>query len=90
VEPVVRKLEKKDADICRAFKNVILQGKFEVQGAAQATVGSLFTWFSDLDKRIEETLKAPPGPPIIRQLSEDELTVAKEAHEKEKKEKKKK
>jgi hypothetical protein len=57
--PAVNKLEKKDADICRAFKAVVLKGKFEVQGEALAQVGAFFRWFSDLDKRIEETLKVP-------------------------------
>ena len=88
MEPVVKRLEKRDAAMCKAFKNIVLQGKFEVQGAAQATVGSLFQWFNDLDKRIEETLKPIPGPPIIRQMSEGELTEAREAHAKEKKKKK--
>jgi hypothetical protein len=55
----LEKLTKSDADLCRAFRSIVLKGKFEVQGEALAKVGSLFRWFSDLDKRIEETLKAP-------------------------------
>lgn len=58
----VERLTKKDADICRALRAVILKGKFEVQGEAMRQVGLLFSWLSDLDRRIEETLKPLPPP----------------------------
>jgi hypothetical protein len=58
----VERLTKKDADICRALRSVILKGKFEVQGDAMRQVGLLFSWFSDLDRRIEETLNPLPHP----------------------------
>lgn len=77
--PAYMKLTKSDADICRAFQNVVKQGKFEIQGEAAQKVGLLFKWFSELDKRIEETIKDPPAPPVIRQLTEGELAAHKKA-----------
>jgi hypothetical protein len=61
----VERLTKKDADICRAFRSIILKGKYDIHGEAVRQAGLLFSWFSDLDKRIEETLKPfpPPNPP---------------------------
>lgn len=58
------KLDKKDVELCRAMKAIINKGKFEIQGEALTQVGALFKWFSDLDKRIEETIK--PEPETIR------------------------
>lgn len=63
--PVVHRLTKQDVEICKAFRSVVLQGKFEVQGEALAKVGALFRWFSDLDLRIDETLKPLPPPVLI-------------------------
>lgn len=59
----IERLSKRDADLCRAFRAIILKGKFEVQGEAMTQVGAMFRWFQDLDKRIEETLTPPPPPP---------------------------
>jgi hypothetical protein len=67
----MEKLTKSDADLCRAFRSIVLKGKFEVQGEALSKVGSLFRWFSDLDKRIEETLKAQPPETIRKDLEPD-------------------
>lgn len=66
MSPVVTKLEKKDADICRAFRSIINQGEFKVRGDAAVQLGLMFRWFADLDKRIEETIKQAslPPPPI--------------------------
>lgn len=69
----VERLTKKDADICRAFRSVVLQGKFEVQGEAARQVGLLFSWFSDIDKRIEETLKPLPPPEPPKPIEEGKL-----------------
>jgi hypothetical protein len=60
--PAYTKLNKQDVEICRAFRNLIIQGKFEFQGSAIQQGGALFKWFADLDKRIEETLKPAPPP----------------------------
>jgi hypothetical protein len=68
LSPVYTKLEKKDVEICRAFQNLIKQGKFEIKGDAITHCGSLFKWFLELDKRIEKTLEAPPPETIRKDL----------------------
>ena len=60
--PVYKKLTKEDADMCRAFKAIIHQGGFTMKGDVIIQCGTLFTWFQDLDKRIEETIKPLPLP----------------------------
>lgn len=67
LSPVYTKLNKSDAELCRAFRSVINKGKFEIQGEACAKVGAMFKWFSDLDKRIEETIK-PSDAPVIKDI----------------------
>lgn len=76
---VIRKLDKNDVALCKAFKSIVLEGKFEVQGKALAQVGALFRWIDDLDKRIEETIKAPPPETIRKSLEPSEEPVKKES-----------
>lgn len=71
MSPVVMKLTKADVEICKSFRSVVLQGKFDIQGAALIQAGALFRWFSDLDKRIEKTLEEPPPAAIRKDLEPD-------------------
>jgi len=73
----VAKLNKSDVEICRAFKAIVKDANFDVKGEALSKLGALFRWFEELDKRIEETVKAPPAPPIIRDLSPQEIADGK-------------
>jgi hypothetical protein len=66
--PVIEKLTKRDAEMCRAFKSIIHKGKFEVQGDALTKVGAFFKWFDDLDKRIEKTLEPEPPETIRKEV----------------------
>jgi len=61
-------LEKRDADLCRAFISIVKKGKFEIQGEALQQVGSLMSWFSTLDKKIEETLNKQSSQVIRKDL----------------------
>lgn len=73
LKPVVQKLTAEDVKVAKALKNLVLQGKFEIRGDAVRMAGSLFTWFDNLDARIEETIKAPPPETIRKELvSEDQ------------------
>jgi hypothetical protein len=56
----MEKLTQKDVVICRALRNIVLNGKYEIMGEALEQSGALFNWFSTLDQRIEETIKPPP------------------------------
>jgi hypothetical protein len=67
-QPAIKKLEKQDIEFCRAFASIINQGKFEIKGDAVQKCGALFNWFSNLDKRIEETLKAPLPETVRKEL----------------------
>lgn len=40
----------------KAFKSIVEQGDFQINGKAVVTVGVLFKWFLDLEKRIEAEL----------------------------------
>lgn len=71
LSPVIQKLTSKDVELLRAFRSIILQGKFDVQGSACSQVGSLFQWFASLDKRLEETLKPPPPEAIRKEVGID-------------------
>lgn len=70
--PVIDKLNKRDVEMCRAFKGIIHKGKFEIQGEALMKVGAFFKWFEDLDKRIEETLKPTPPETIRKEVGHAE------------------
>lgn len=74
--PVVKRLEKQDVEICKAFASIIREGKFEIKGDAVQKCGALFSWFSTLDKRIEETLKPVKLDGEIKQLEENTLVEA--------------
>lgn len=49
-----------DLRMFKAFKTVIDKGKYEIQGSAAKAVGSLFVWFENLEKRMEDSLSAKP------------------------------
>lgn len=70
--PIIEKLTKRDADLCRALRAVVLKGKYEVQGEALTQVGALFSWLSILDKRIEKTLEAPLPETVRKELGVEE------------------
>jgi hypothetical protein len=76
---IVNKLNAKDVEICKMFKAVVLEGKFEIQGRALTKVGSLLQWFDELDQRIAETIKEPP-PEVVRK----EVGFSEEVKEKKK------
>lgn len=44
----------------RAFKVVMNQAKFDIQGNAVIAAASLFAWFGELEKKIEGSIEAPP------------------------------
>lgn len=43
----------------KAFKTVLKKGRFEIAGEAVIVSGMLFTWFDELEKRIESSLHLP-------------------------------
>lgn len=60
--------EQKDISYFKAFKAVVLKGKFETQGEALAQVGALFQWFNSLEAKIENSMKQPESKPKIKRL----------------------
>lgn len=44
----------------KAFKGVMNQAKFDIQGNAVLAAASLFAWFHDLEKKIEASIPQPP------------------------------
>lgn len=54
---LVEKLNQKDAELYRAFFQLVKKGKFDIQGEAIEKMGALFKWASTLDKKIEATLE---------------------------------
>lgn len=68
--PVVQKLTAEDVKVAKTFKNLVLQGKFELKGDAVRMAGSLFAWFDNLDLRIAETIKPPPPETIRKEVGE--------------------
>lgn len=71
--PVVQKLTAEDVKVAKAFKNIVLQGKFEIKGDAVRMAGSLFAWFDNLDLRIAETIKPEPPETIRKDLGAEEI-----------------
>lgn len=49
--------EPKDLNYFKAFKSIVLKGKFEAQGEALAQVGALFQWFNSLEQKIETSMQ---------------------------------
>lgn len=68
MNPVAQKLNKEDLGICRALRSLVLQGKFDVQGAALVQAGALLRWLDGLEARIAETIKQPPPETIRKDL----------------------
>ena len=46
------KIEKRDVELCRAFQEIVKQGKFEIKGDAVSQCGGIFHWFMGLDKKL--------------------------------------
>lgn len=51
---------KEDIARYRAFKVVMNQAKFDIQGNAVIAAASLFAWFNDLEKKIEACIEPKP------------------------------
>lgn len=47
------KFSKSDVELCRAFQSIVKQGKFEIKGDAVTKCGGIFSWFMQIDKKIE-------------------------------------
>lgn len=56
------KVTKEDLNNYKMFKSVVTKSKIEIQGSAVKTVGHLFTWFDELEKRIEDSISKNAKP----------------------------
>ena len=48
-----------DLKLYRLFKQIIGKSKIEIEGGAVPTASLCFTWFEQLEKRIQDDLKKP-------------------------------
>lgn len=58
---------KEDLAKFKAFKGVMNQAKFDIQGSAVLAAASLFAWFYDLERKIEAGISQ--GPLVGKELS---------------------
>jgi len=61
----------KDLKMLKAYRLIVGESELKVKGSAITTVGSIFTWIDELEKRMEQSLKETINPKVKKKAIRD-------------------